>query len=254
MTSFTLDPIEARLLGVLIEKALTTPENYPLSLNAVTNGANQKSNRDPVLELLESEVRLGLQGLTSKNLVYASHSTGSRVEKFRHNGEAILELDTPRLAVLAELLMRGPQTPGELRVRVSRMTPLDDLGRLMELLRPLLERGLVQRLSPAPGSRAERYAQTLAPKAHPEEASAHAATTSRPVQRVAPATFAPPAAARPAEPVAPAPTGALFAGATGPSASDAKLEKRVEELEHEVTRLRRQLRNLAWKLGQKLEG
>jgi uncharacterized protein len=247
-----LDAREARLLGVLIEKALTTPEQYPLSLNAATNGANQKSNRDPVLELLESEVYAALQGLMRKGLAGASHPAGGRVEKYRHNAEAVLELDTPRVALLAELLMRGPQTPGELRGRVSRMTPVDSLPALMELLRPLLERGLVQRLDPLPGSRAERYAQCLSPDAHAAGAAGGAAPSGgfapRAPAPAAPAPAAPPAEHRPD----PAPA-ATPARGPEPEAPAEDLEKRVELLEAEVTRLKRQLRHLAWRLGEKLE-
>jgi len=236
MTDLKLEPIEARVFGVLIEKALTTPENYPLSLNAVTNGSNQKSNRDPVLELLESEVYSALQALLRRKLVGASHPAGGRVEKFRHNGEALFELDTPRLAILAELMMRGPQTPGELRGRVNRMAPIEGTPALMELLRPMIERELVRRLPPKPGSRAELYAQTVAADPRNE-----ATADVMPVPTQPPSTV-------PATP----PAGTPVAGNTGDG--DAKLEKRVTELETEVSRLRRQLGNLAWKLGEKLEG
>jgi hypothetical protein len=235
MTDLKLEPIEARVLGVLVEKALTTPENYPLSLNAVTNGANQKSNRDPVLDLLESEVYQALQTLLIRNLVGASHPAGGRVEKFRHNGEALFEVDTSRLAILAELMMRGPQTPGELRARVNRMAPIEGTPALMDLLRPMIERGLVQRLPPKPGSRAELYAQTVAPGTHPS-------ATATPVAQPEPA---------------PMPTATVQASEPNSSqAADAdsgKLERRVTELENEVGKLRRQLGNLAWKLGEKLE-
>lgn len=255
MTGITLNPVEARVLGVLVEKALTTPDQYPLSLNAVTNGSNQKSNRDPVLDLLESEVTLGLQGLTSKNLVYASHSPGSRVEKYRHNGETVLEVDTPKLAILAELLMRGPQQPGELRARVNRMAPLAGIPALMEHLQPLMERGLVQRLAPAPGSRAERYGQAIAPDAHPQAAPSGPIT---PLSAPAPAatTPAPAPTAAPSAPAASSGTATAEpnAAASNVATADAELVKRVVDLEEEVTRLRRQLRNLAWKLGEKLEG
>src|SRR6185436_4047287 len=175
-----LDAIEARVLGVLIEKNLTTPEQYPLSLNGATLGCNQKSNRDPVLELLESEVNAALGKLIVKGLAGSVHPMGGRVEKFRHNAEAVLKVTTPELAILAELLMRGPQQPGELRQRAGRMSPIETLPALMELLKPLIERGLVIRLDPSPGSRAERYAQRLSPTAHPVDARPKVAKVSVP--------------------------------------------------------------------------
>jgi len=227
-----LDAIEARVLGVLIEKELTTPEQYPMTLNGATLGANQKSNRDPVLNLLESEVNAALGKMIVKGIVGSVHPMGSRVEKFRHNAEAIYKIGKPQAAMLAELMMRGPQQPGELRARVSRMSPCDTQAQLMEIMRPLLERGLVIRLEPAPGSRAESYAQTLAPTAHPLE--------SRP----APAMKAYVAAVSAAQ-LAPAPS-------TPPIDTEA-YERRIADLEFQVGKLTRQISALAWKLGEKLE-
>lgn len=163
-----LDPIEARLFGVLIEKALTTPDQYPLTVNAATNGANQKSNRDPVLSLSEDEVEAALRRLEQKYMARKVFPMNSRVEKYCHNGKDALGVDAPALAVLAELLMRGPQAPGDLRARAGRMAPMRSLDELSAILTPLLERGFVQRLPPAPGERAERYAQLLSPNLHPE--------------------------------------------------------------------------------------
>ncbi|MFN0007166.1 MAG: YceH family protein [Planctomycetota bacterium] len=226
-----LDPTEARVLGVLIEKELTTPEQYPLTLNAATNGSNQKNNRDPVLELTEHEVEASLRKMTVKGFVGSVHPVGSRVEKFRHNAGTVLAVEKPQLAVLAELLLRGPQQPGELRGRASRMAPIESLGTLAEILGPLIEAKLVVRLDPTPGSRAERYAQTLT----------GAVAAARAPARPAPLVEIP----RPVEAPAPAPV----VGEQGHP-----LAKRVEELEFNVSRLRRQLDNLAWKLGEKLEG
>jgi uncharacterized protein YceH (UPF0502 family) len=169
-----LDAHEARLFGVLIEKALTTPDQYPLSINAATNGANQKVNRDPVLALEEYEVASALERLQQKYLARKVFPANSRVEKFCHNGKDGLGLDAPALAVLAELLMRGPQTPGELRTRAGRMTPIESIEKLMEILTPLMEQGLIRRIASAPGSRAERYVQLLSPDLHPVEARAAA--------------------------------------------------------------------------------
>ncbi len=205
-----LDPHEARLLGVLIEKQLTTPDQYPLSLNAATNAANQKSNRDPVLSLSEDEVAEALYRLEQKYLV---RKVFSRVERYRHNGKETLSLDLPELAVLAELLMRGPQMPGELRTRVSRMSPIESQEHLLKLLAVLIERGFVQRLDPAPGARAERYVQLLSPDLHPLDAPASAAHGSRP-------------------------------------AAESDLAARVDALEQQVLRLQQRLHALATKLGE----
>src|SRR5262245_47247307 len=134
-----LDATEARVLGVLIEKELTTPEQYPLTLNAATNGSNQKNNRDPVLDLTEHEVDGALRKMIVKGFVGSVHPVGSRVEKFRHNAETVLSIERAQMAVLAELLLRGPQQPGELRGRAVRMAPIESLAALVEVLRPLIE-------------------------------------------------------------------------------------------------------------------
>ena len=162
-----LDPIEARVFGVLIEKALTTPDQYPLTLNATTNGANQKSNRDPVLSLDEAEIDGALRRLEEKYMARKVFPGNSRVEKYCHNGKDALGLDAAGLAILSELLMRGPQTPGELRSRAGRMTPIESLDQLTSILGMLIEREYVRRLPPTPGSRAERYVQLLSPDLHP---------------------------------------------------------------------------------------
>ena len=159
-------PNEARVLGVLIEKAFTTPDQYPLTCNAVTIGANQKSNREPVLSLSEDETLAALEGLETKHLVRRVFPENSRVEKYSQWAREMLVLPAESLAVLAELLMRGPQTPGELRARASRMRRMESTADLMNALAPAIERGYATRLPPAPGSRAERYGQLLCPEAH----------------------------------------------------------------------------------------
>ncbi len=169
-----LDPIEARVFGVLIEKALTTPDQYPLSLNATTNGANQKANRDPVLSLDEDQVASALYRLQQKYMAREVYPGQSRVTKYIHNGKDALGVDAPALAVLAELLMRGPQMPGELRSRASRMAAMETQEQLTGILAKLIEKGYVRRLPPSPGARAERYVQLLCPDLHPLEAPAPA--------------------------------------------------------------------------------
>lgn len=141
-----LDMRERRVLGVLIEKAKTTPDAYPLSVNALTTGSNQKSNRDPLLNLTDLEVEDALGRCQKKGL--AVKITGGRVVRWKHNLYDAWHVEKVDLAVLGELLLRGPQTEGELRSRASRMEPIDDLDALRNALRPLVERKLVVYLTP----------------------------------------------------------------------------------------------------------
>src|SRR5262245_12470870 len=138
-----LSPLERRVLGVLVEKQKTskTADAYPLTLNALTTGCNQKSNREPVLDLTEDEVEEPLAALQKKGLV--TRITGGRVERFRHELYEKWTRNGRQLAVLAELLLRGPQTKGELRGRAARMDPIETLDALDEILKPLQERRLV---------------------------------------------------------------------------------------------------------------
>src|SRR5215213_11101574 len=164
-----LTPAEARALGVLVEKSTTTPEQYPLSLNALTAGCNQRNNREPVMSLTDDEVFDAVESLRAKGLVIRIEAgAGSRVHRFRHNATDALHVRAGELAVLAELLLRGPQTQGELRGRASRMHPMETLDVVRDMLRALSSREepLVRELPPAPGSRAERYMQLLCPDLH----------------------------------------------------------------------------------------
>jgi uncharacterized protein len=171
-----LTPNEARALGVLIEKATTTPEQYPLSLNGLTAGCNQKNNRDPVLNLSEDDVFNAVEGLREKQLAVRVDAMGSRVHKYRHEAERVLSCGGPSLAMLADLLLRGPQTVGELRGRASRMHPIDSLEDAQTRLRAMAEKEepLVKELGPAPGSRSNRFVQLLCPTAHPVAAASQA--------------------------------------------------------------------------------
>ena len=157
---FALNPVEARVLGCLIEKELATPEYYPLTLNALTNACNQKSNRDPLMALADADVVRALDGLRFQRLAHQS-AEGVRAAKYCHNLEGLLRLEPQELAILAELLLRGPQTIGELRGRAERMAPLEDLGAVEALLASLAEREgpLVTRLPRQPGRKEQRYAQ-----------------------------------------------------------------------------------------------
>ena len=217
---------EARVLGVLVEKELTTPDQYPLSLNALVNGCNQKSNRDPVVDFMEAEVVVALQGLTMKGLAGRVSGAGSRVEKFRHNARERLKVDAAGAAILAELLMRGPQAPGELRARVNRMSPMPGQDELRAALERLEQAGLVARVR---GARAERFAQQLAPGLHPEGGASTASSGPSSAGAGAPTS-----------------SGTPTASATPASGG---LAGRVEALENEVAALRARLERLASDLG-----
>jgi len=143
-----LDVQERRVLGVLVEKAKTTPDSYPMSLNALVAGCNQKSNREPVMDLEDVDVEDTLSRLQKKGLVVRVTQSGSRVDKWKHLLYDAWHLDRVDLAILAELLLRGPQTEGELRTRASRMEPFADLDALRKALDPLSRRGLVVYLTP----------------------------------------------------------------------------------------------------------
>jgi uncharacterized protein YceH (UPF0502 family) len=141
-----LSPLERRILGVLVEKAKTTPDVYPMSLNALMTGCNQKSNRDPVMSVDEGQLEEALEGMQPKGLVIRVQ--GGRVERWRHALYDEWKVGKPELAVMAELLLRGPQTEGELRGRAARMEPIDDIEALRIMLKPLAERRLVVYLTP----------------------------------------------------------------------------------------------------------
>ena len=159
---------EARVIACLIEKQITTPDQYPLSLNALTNACNQKSNRDPVLNLTETDVQQLLDALVRKHVVMERSGFGSRVPKYQHcycNTEfSGLQFTPQELAIVCELLLRGPQTPGELRTRAARMATFTDGAEVEQALEALAARSegaVVQRLARQPGRREARYAQLL---------------------------------------------------------------------------------------------
>lgn len=157
-----LSSIECRVLGALAEKELTTPEYYPLSLNALLNACNQKSNRQPVMALDETEITIALDRLRHLGLAMQS-SEGGRVAKFCHTLPEKLHLDEKELALLAELLLRGPQTPGELRARADRMTRFENLETTEAVLSELIERefALVIKLPRQAGRKENRYMHLL---------------------------------------------------------------------------------------------
>ncbi len=161
-----LTALEARAIGCFIEKQITTPDQYPLSLNALVNACNQKSNRDPVLDLDERAVQQVVDGLVRKHMVIERAGYGSRVPKYQHvfcNTEfGSLKFTPLETAIICELLVRGPQTPGELRSRASRMSEVSDVSQVEAALQILMTRAdgpFVARLAREAGRRDSRYAQ-----------------------------------------------------------------------------------------------
>ena len=160
-----LDPVEVRVIGCLIEKEYTTPDNYPLSLNALTSACNQSSNRDPVMSIEENEVSQALDSLRRRGLVRSIQPVGSRVSKFQHLLADVRELSRAEQAVLSVLTLRGAQTQAEVRTRASRLMPNDDATGLDAALETLVMREqqpLVVRLARRPGQKEARYAHLLA--------------------------------------------------------------------------------------------
>src|ERR1700726_4706293 len=140
MPSVILSEIETRVLGSLIEKDITTPDYYPLSLNALVNACNQKNNRDPVMTLEEETVRHALNTLQEKRLAGPASGADSRVTKFEHRLQEVFNFDRREIAVVCVLLLRGPQTPGELRSRTDRMYHFESLDDIQSALQRLMER------------------------------------------------------------------------------------------------------------------
>ena len=208
--SIVLTPVEARVLGALVEKEITTPEYYPLSLNALVNACNQRSNREPVMNLSEDEVRQALNVLQDMNLAGHARSADGRVPKYEHwLGEAY-NFSRAETALLCVLLLRGPQTPGELRGRTERLHSFSEISDVLNGLQKLMERqpALAAVLPRQPGTKESRYAHLL----------------SGPVESIAVAAPQPPAQQS--------------------SASD----ERIEKLESEVADLRRKVEELSSKL------
>ncbi len=237
-----LTALEARVIGCLIEKQITTADQYPLSLNALVNACNQKSNRDPVMDLEEATVQQTLDALSKKHLVIEKSGFGSRVPKYQHrfcNTEfGSLKLDPQELAIVCELLVRGPQTPGELRTRASRMAPFADTTEVEAALTRLAERPdgpFVVRLPRRPNRRDSEWA-------HLFSGPAAAAVEHEEAQ---------PRAAAIAIPAAP---GAAIGGGGAVSPAEVSFpasrnDERLAKLEHEVAALRAELDDLKRRLG-----
>jgi uncharacterized protein len=158
-----LTDTEARILGSLVEKQLTTPEYYPLTLNALVNACNQKSNREPVVSYDEKTVNDALENLRDRNLVYVFYGSTSRVPKYKHMLPSVYELEPSEVAVMCVMMLRGPQTLGELRGRTDRLYEFAGLGEVQETLDGLIRRDepLVVKLERQPGQKEARFAHLL---------------------------------------------------------------------------------------------
>jgi uncharacterized protein len=251
------DAVEIRVLGCLIEKQRTTPDAYPLSLNALRLACNQSTNRDPVVQYDEDAIRDALQRLYRRGWTRLTSGHGSRASKYRHLLDEALRLAPDEIALLAVLMLRGPQTPGELKQRSERLHPFGDLAAVQETLDRLIARDLVVRLARRPGQKEERFQQLLGGNdEEPVAAAAPAAVASAP----APAASAPAAAAPTpaAAPSAPAPAPSRPAGPDPLVERIAALEQvvaglrdeRITALEREVAELRGELATLREALGE----
>ncbi|HYB22303.1 MAG TPA: YceH family protein, partial [Solirubrobacteraceae bacterium] len=229
-----LSATETRVLGCLLEKQRTTPDAYPLSLNALRLACNQTTNRDPVVEYDEALIRDAIHRLERRGLARLASGAGSRATKYRHLLAEALPMNSAEQAVMCVLMLRGPQTPGELKQRGERMHAFPDLGAVHETLDHLIERELVVRLERRPGHKEERYAQLLQAR---EEEPVHAAGPASPV---------------------PSPEGERSATLVGASAAGeghmrephaggrdevGELAERVARLEREVAELRAAMRH-----------
>ena len=155
------DPVEIRVLGCLVEKQRTTPDVYPLSVNALRLACNQSTNRDPVVDYDEPTIRAALDALADRRWARLASGPGSRAAKYRHLLDDALSLDDAEISLLCVLMLRGPQTPGELKQRSERLHAFESLEDLERTIDALSERGLAARLERRPGQKEQRYAQLL---------------------------------------------------------------------------------------------
>ena len=230
-----LSASEVRVLGCLLEKQRTTPEQYPLSLNALRLACNQSTNRDPVVAYDEATIRDALHRLERRKLV--RFASGSRAAKYRHLLEEVLPLEEGERSVMTVLMLRGAQTPGELKQRTERMHPFTELSGVHETLERLIGRELVRRLDRRPGQKEERYEQLLQGREDDEATGAVSAAAGGAAQTSTNGVGG--AAASPAQRPGPA-------TAENPKPESAELQElreRVERLEREVAELRFAMRN-----------
>jgi uncharacterized protein len=214
-----LDQVELRVLGCLIEKQRTTPDQYPLSLNALRLACNQTTNRDPVVHYDETTIREALHRLSQRRFTRLASGHSSRAHKFRHLLDEALALDPGQLAVLAVLMLRGAQTPGELKQRTDRMQGFAGLDEVHAVLDELIEREYAARIERRPGQKEERYRHRLSDEAADAPPLEPMATTAA---------------------VAPPPAPAAAPDGAGADRLD-RLEAEVAELREEIARLREAL-------------
>jgi uncharacterized protein len=227
------DAAEIRVLGCLIEKQRTTPDVYPLTLNSLRLACNQSTNRDPVVNYDEGEIRGALDRLVHRKWATLASWSNRRAMKYRHTLDRTLGLDQAEVALLCVLMLRGPQTPGELRARSDRLHSFGGAAELEEVLGRLSERRLVEPLGRRPGQREERYRQLLGAVGDEEEAAPPAPHPAAASDQPQGAASDPPPAAAPTAPPPPA----------------HGLDERLERLEREVAELRAGLASLRDELG-----
>lgn len=256
-----LDPVELRVLGCLIEKQRTTPEQYPLTLNSLRLACNQSTNRDPVVQYDEQVIRDALHRLERRGFTRLASGRGSRAAKHRHLLAEALPMNGAEQAVMCVLMLRGPQTPGELKQRTERLHPFDALEDVHRTLEALIERELAARLERRPGQKEERYMQLLGADTAPAGSNGMAGAApshplvARPVVPVASGAEpyavgdAQSGAARDAQPYAPG-DAQPYAAHEDPAA----LEGRLERLERDVTELRETLSELREAIAELREG
>ena len=237
---------EIRVLGCLLEKQRTTPEAYPLSLNALRLACNQSTNRDPVTEYDEAILRDALHRLSRRRWARLASGPGSRAPKYRHLLDEALGLPEDELAVLCVLMLRGPQTPGELKQRTERLHPLADLSAVLDALERLIGRDLAERLARRPGQKEERYTHLLGDdEAEPGAPAAPAGPPPEWAEPAAPSEFEDAAVASPP----PSPGAAPPAAAPIPDPRVARLEDEVAALRADLEALRTSLDALRDDLG-----
>ena len=223
------------MLGCLIEKRWTTPDQYPLSLNALRLACNQSTNRDPVTHYDESQVRDAAQRLSRYGLARLASGAGSRATKYRHLAEEGLGLNREQLAILCVLLLRGPQTPGELKARSERMAPIASLDDVERILAELADKGYAERMGRRPGQKEDRFRQLLGGDGGEQEAPVAAGGFDEPVAghryEEPPRTYEEPSRSYDEPRAAPPP-------------GNGALEARVAALEAEVADLKAQLADL----------
>ena len=234
------DRVEIRVLGCLIEKQRTTPDAYPLTLNAMRLACNQTTNRDPVVDYGEGEIRAALERLGRRRWTRNASWSGSRAMKYKHLLDEALGLSGSQLAVLAVLMLRGAQTPGELKARCERLPRFDSLAELQEVLDSLIGRELAERLPRRPGQKEERYEQRLGGEAEPEPERPETAPAGGETASPAGSTVASPAGGEAASEAAPPPAASSPDGAAA-SERLAELERRLARVERELARLREEL-------------